>query len=139
MRLRPDAGFLCAEPLFNKPGANGAAGNAKAHLESLSKPFGKDGPSSRLVALELSDARARWVVERAGGARARWSCRRPRRGRRRLAVHVGLVAPQARAPDHEGGGRLELQRPQAGAAVMSSAPARWARGGAGVLAVARSC
>ncbi|MBL9106687.1 MAG: hypothetical protein JNL82_37545 [Myxococcales bacterium] len=61
----PMAGFLCAEPLFNKAGGRGAVGNAAAHTKSLTKGFekveGRDTYSG-LIALELSDARARAVA-----------------------------------------------------------------------------
>lgn len=62
----PMAGFLCAEPLFNKAGGAGAIANAKAHHASLTKPLGKTGLTSRLVALELSEERAAWVARRLG-------------------------------------------------------------------------
>jgi len=35
----PWAGFICAEPRFNKSGMGGAYGNMSAHIDSLTKDF----------------------------------------------------------------------------------------------------
>ncbi len=63
----PMAGFLCAEPLFNKAGIDGAASNARAHHASLTVDFGREGKSgpevrSGLVPLEISEARRVWLA-----------------------------------------------------------------------------
>lgn len=63
------AGFLCAEPLFNKEGVVGALANAKAHHASLTVAFGREGtdPAERvsaLVPLEISEARRLWLESR---------------------------------------------------------------------------
>ena len=74
----PWAGFICAEPRFNKSGMVGAEGNLTAHLNSLTKDFeqlrneerkaaGKaiEGPyMCSVVAIELSDARVLWLEAR---------------------------------------------------------------------------
>ena len=67
----PMAGFLCAEPLFNKAGIDGAASNARAHHASLTVDFGREGKSgpevrSGLVPLEISEARRAWLADQAG-------------------------------------------------------------------------
>jgi hypothetical protein len=73
----PWAGFICAEPRFNKSGMGGAYGNMSAHIDSLTKDFEAlqnadrkargqtvEGPyTCSVVAVELSDARVRWLEQ----------------------------------------------------------------------------
>lgn len=75
----PMAGFLCAEPLFNKKGGEGAASNAHCHNLSLTQafdqkyrwdeklkkevPIADTGVRSGLVALEISERRRAWLID----------------------------------------------------------------------------
>jgi len=71
----PMAGFICAEPLFNKSGIAGALANLKAHVASLTVDFdalanaAKSAKDQRpvysgLVPLEISEARYNWLLSK---------------------------------------------------------------------------
>jgi hypothetical protein len=64
------AGFICAEPFFNKSGADGAQSNLNAHVSSLTQDFERlrnsqyKGPPvyAGLVQLEITEARLAWLL-----------------------------------------------------------------------------
>ncbi len=66
----PMAGFICAEPFFNKSGADGAQSNLNAHVSSLTQDFERlrnsqyKGPPvyAGLVQLEITEARRAWLL-----------------------------------------------------------------------------
>lgn len=59
----PMAGFVCLDPLFNKNGLAGAAGNLKENYKSLTVPY-EDGRAAGTQPVVISEARRLWLVKK---------------------------------------------------------------------------
>jgi len=120
----PWAGFICAEPRFNKSGLPGAYTNLKAHIDSFTKDFEKlqnewrranskpaEGPYyASVVPLELSDARVHWL-ESHGKIAAAEAGAKERRGEATIpGAGDAKVAWLLRRDDSSGRWRVYYQR-----------------------------